>query len=68
MANKSQKKLISIALMVIGIGMLIWGYQMSGSVGSQLSKTFTGSFTDNVMLMFIGGAVSLAVGLYMYRK
>ncbi|MCJ7773279.1 MAG: DUF3185 family protein [Desulfobacterales bacterium] len=65
---KSNIKMISIALMVIGIGMIIWGYQMSGSIGSQISQTFTGSAPDKVMLLYIGGAVSLVVGLYLYIK
>ena len=66
--SKSNMKVISIALMVIGIGLAIWGYQMSGSIGSQISQTFTGSAPDKVMLLFIGGAASFVVGLYLYIK
>jgi len=66
--KKSNMKVISIALMVVGIGLVIWGYQMSGSIGSQISQTFTGSSPDKVILLFIGGAASLVVGLYLYMK
>ncbi|MBA7545558.1 hypothetical protein ES705_37927 [subsurface metagenome] len=31
--SKSTTKSISIALIVIGIGLAFWGYQMSGSIG-----------------------------------
>ena len=48
--SKSKMKIISIALMVIGVGLAFWGYQMSGSVGSKITQTITGSFTDKVCL------------------
>ena len=63
-----KNKIIAIALLVVGAGVMFWGYQMSGSVGSQLSKTLTGSFTDKVMLHYIGGAACFCVGLYLYLK
>ena len=66
--SKSKIKLISIALMVIGIGLAFWGYQMSGSIESKLTQTITGSFTDKVMILYIGGAVSFIVGLYLNIK
>lgn len=64
----SNKKLIAIVLLVVGIGLLIWGYRLSGSVGSQLSEAFSGSPTDKVMMMYIGGAAALVVGLVMLVK
>jgi uncharacterized protein DUF3185 len=66
--SKSTMKSISIALMVIGIGLAFWGYQMSGSIGSQITQTITGSNTDKVMALYIGGAASFVVGLYLYIK
>ena len=66
--SKSQMKVISIILMIIGIGLVFWGYQMSGGLGSQLAQTFSGSLTDDVMIRYIGGAVSFIVGLYLYIK
>lgn len=66
--KKSNTQAISIVLMVVGIGLLIWAYQMSGSFGSHFSRTFTGSAPDKEMLLYIGGAASLIVGIYMYLK
>jgi hypothetical protein len=57
-----------IALVVIGIGLIVWGYQMSDSVVSQVSEAFTGSETDDVMIRYIGGAASLVVGLFLLFK
>lgn len=61
-------KIIGIALAVAGVGLAYWGYQLSGSVESQLSEAFTGSATDKVMALYIGGAVSLVVGVYLLFK
>ncbi len=60
-----QKKLISIVLVVIGAGLLYWGYSESQSVASQVSEAFSGSPLDRVMYKYIGGAVALAAGLYL---
>jgi hypothetical protein len=64
----SQTKIIGIALVVLGLGLGFWGFQSSGSFGSQVSKAVTGSATDKVMTLYIGGAVSLVVGLYLLMK
>lgn len=71
MANgsHSMKKIIGIALVVIGLGLAFWAYRLSGSVGSQVTEAFTGSPTDRVMTFYIGGAVSFVVGLFLiFRK
>ena len=61
-------KIIGIVLAVAGIGLAIWGYQLSGSVGSQITQAVTGSDTDKVMTLYIAGAVSLVVGLFLFIK
>ncbi len=70
MANSSlpTTKLISIALIAVGAGLIYWGYEMSGSVGAQLTETITGSMPDDVMVRYIAGAASLAAGLYLFFK
>ncbi|MBN1113633.1 MAG: DUF3185 family protein, partial [Bacteroidales bacterium] len=59
---------IGIALVVLGIGLAIWGYRLSGSVGSQITQAVTGSNTDKVMIFYIAGAVSFVVGIYLFIK
>ncbi len=61
-------KIIGIVLVVLGIGLAIWGHQLSGSVESQITQAFTGSNTDKVMTFYITGAVSFAVGIYLFVK
>lgn len=62
------EKIIGIALLVLGIGLGYWGYEMSGSVSSQVSEAFTGSASDGVMYRYIGGAISAAVGIFLLVK
>jgi hypothetical protein len=61
-------KIIGLVLTVIGIGFAVWGYQLSGSVGSQVTQAVTGADTDKVMTYYIFGAVSFIVGIYLLRK
>jgi nitric oxide reductase large subunit len=67
MAKKSNPaiRIISIVLLITGIGLAVWGYQVSGSFGSQLNNAFNGSPSDKVMMLYIGGAVSFVIGLYL---
>ena len=62
------KKVISVVLMLIGIGLAYWGYQMSESITSQLSQAFSGSASDGVIIRYIGGAISFAFGLYLFKS
>ena len=61
-------KSIGIVLVVLGMGLVIWGYQLSGSVGSQITQAVTGADTDKVMTIYIAGAVSFVVGIYLFLK
>jgi hypothetical protein len=66
--STSIKKIIGLALLVIGVGLGYWAYQMSGSVGSQLTEAVTGSPTDKVMSLYIGGIASFVVGVFLFIK
>lgn len=70
MAKKlsSTKKVPGIALIVTGVGLAIWGYQMSRGFSSELSNALTGSYSDTVMMLYIGGAVCFTIGLYLSIK
>lgn len=68
MASGTAMKIIAIALVVAGLGLAIWGHQLSGSVGSQITQVVTGSDTDKVMTLYIAGAVSFVVGIYLFIK
>lgn len=61
-------KIAGIILIVVGGGLAIWGYQLSGSVGSQITEAVTGSETDKVMTLYIAGAASFVAGLFLVVK
>lgn len=65
---KTIRKIMGIILSVLGIGLAIWGYQLSDSIGSQITQAVTGSDTYRVMTFFIAGAVSFVVGNYLILK
>ena len=60
--------IISTTLVVSGIFLVIWGYQLSESFGSQVSQVVTGTDTDKVVTIYLAGAVSLAIGIYLFIK
>ena len=70
MAKKSNTaaKIVGLALVVAGAGLAYWGYQMSGSITSQLTKTVSGALPDEVMYRYIGGAICAVVGGFLFVK
>lgn len=69
MANPGlPKNLLGIIFIVVGAGLGIWAYQQSEGLESQLSSTLTGSHSDNVMMLAIGCAASLAIGIFLVVK
>jgi hypothetical protein len=63
-----QTKIGGIVLIVVGLGLAYWGYDESSSLGSSLNEAFSGSPSDNVMLKYIGGAASIAVGAFFFTR
>ena len=56
-------KIFSLALLVGGLGLVIFGIQATDSFSSDVSRFFTGSPTDKAIWMLIGGIVATIVGL-----
>ena len=55
--------LVSIALLVGGVVLLIFGINATNSFGSDVSRFFTGSPTVKAVWMLLGGIVATVVGL-----
>jgi hypothetical protein len=66
--NAQQIKLLSVVLIVLGAGLVIWGFQLSGGAANEVARSLTGSSTDAVMYRYIAGAVSLAAGFFLFIK
>jgi hypothetical protein len=58
----TMNRLVSLALLVGGIALTIYGIDASRSLGSDLSRFFTGSPTNKTIGLLIGGIVVTAVG------
>ena len=58
------QKTIGVICLVVGVVLLVWGYNMSQSVGSQVKEAFTGSPTDKAMYFYIGGLVLSIFGAF----
>ncbi len=58
-------KLVSLALLVGGVVLIIFGVQATDSFSSDVSRFFTGSPTDKAIWMLIGGIVAAIAGLGM---
>ena len=54
---------VAIALLAVGIILIVFGFNASQSLSSEVSRFFTGSPTDKSIWLFVGGAVALVVGL-----
>ena len=57
------KMVISLALLVVGIVLVIYGVSAANSLGSDISRFFTGSPTDKAIWMLVGGTVLCLIGL-----
>jgi len=55
-------KLISLVLLVGGILLIISGVLSADSLGSDISRFFTGSVTDKSIWMLIGGIAAAGLG------
>lgn len=56
---------IGIALLVVGVALIIYGFNASDSVSSDVSRTFTGSPTNKTLWLLLGGTAAAIVGAVM---
>jgi hypothetical protein len=55
-------KPLSIALLLVGVILLIWGLQASQSVASDVSTAVTGSPTDRSIWLIALGVIAAVIG------
>ena len=59
----SMFRVIALAMLVAGVVLVILGISASQSLGSDISRFFTGSPTDKAIWMLVVGAVLGVIGL-----
>ncbi len=55
-------KIPSLAILVVGIILLVYGLNASNSAASSISNAFTGSPTDKSIWLIVLGAVGILTG------
>jgi hypothetical protein len=55
---------MSLALLVVGVLLIVWGVRATESFSSDVSRFFTGSPTDKAVWLLTGGIVAAIVGLF----
>lgn len=55
-------KTVSLALLIVGIILLVYGFSASESIGSEFSRLFTGKPTDETVWLLLGGIIVTAIG------
>ena len=56
-------KIVSLALLIGGVVLMIYGINATNSFSSDVSRFFSGSPTDKAIWMLIGGIVAAVIGL-----
>ncbi|MES0371955.1 MAG: DUF3185 family protein [Mariprofundaceae bacterium] len=59
----TNNKIIGIALLIIGAGLLFWGYDIYDSASSQVSRALSGEAPMKAYIMLVGGAVCVVMGI-----
>ena len=55
-------KAASIAILVVGVVLLIFGINAHGSVVSSTKEAFTGTPTDRSLWLIVGGIIGIVIG------
>jgi hypothetical protein len=58
------KSTIAILCLMVGTGLLVWGYRESQTLKGQLHQVLSTSTNNRVTWMYIGGAVLVTAGVF----
>lgn len=61
-------KYIGIVLIIIGVALVAWGYNVYDSVGSQFSRAFSGDAPIEAWVGMVGGALFILIGILRLKK
>jgi hypothetical protein len=60
-----QQRIVGLALLVVGVICVVVGMNASHSMADQVSKTFTGRFTEATTWYILGGIAAGLIGMSM---
>ena len=55
---------IGIILIIAGVALAFWGYNIYDSAGSQITRAISGDIPIEAWAGMVGGAICLALGVY----
>lgn len=56
-------RLVGVALLIVGVGLLYFGWQATDAFDEQIREAVTGQYSDETLWQLIGGAAAAVVGL-----
>ena len=56
-------KYVGIILIIVGVALAVWGYDVYDSAGSQVSRALSGDTPLEAWIGLIGGAICIAIGI-----
>ena len=57
------KRIIGIALVIVGIALILWGYDIYDSAGAQVTRALSGDTPMEAWAGMVGGAICVLLGL-----
>ena len=58
-----KNKYIGVALVVVGVALAIWGYDVYDSAASQVTRAISGDAPLEAWLGMVGGAICIVIGM-----
>ncbi len=65
--RENMNKGISVALLVIGFILIIYGFNAPDSISSGVSRAFTGAPTEKTLGLLLSGAAAMTVAAFTFR-
>lgn len=57
-------KIIGVVLIILGVALVAWGYNIYDSFGSQVSRTLSGDTPIEAWAGMVGGAICILIGIF----
>jgi len=57
-------KIIGVVLIIAGVALGIWGYNIYDSAGSQVTRALSGDAPIEAWLGMVGGVICIAIGVF----
>lgn len=57
------KKVVGIVLIIIGVALAVWGYNVYDSAGSQIGRALSGDTPIEAWIGMVGGLICVVVGI-----